>query len=45
MFEQLTGELLDLRATVQGRPASRFAMLLSCCSTCCSCGARTGGDD
>lgn len=41
MFDQLTEELLDLTATVKGRPASAYAMVLSCCSCCCCCGSRT----
>lgn len=41
MFDQLTSELLDLTASVQGHPVTRYAMLCICSSCCCSCGTRT----
>jgi hypothetical protein len=37
MFEELTSQLLDLRAGTLGRPGGLFAMVLDCCSCCCSC--------
>ena len=39
MFDKLTSELLDLTATVQGRPAGGFALLVLCCSSS-SCGGK-----
>ena len=42
MFDKLTNELLDLTATVQGRPAGAFALLVICCSSS-SCGGAGGG--
>jgi hypothetical protein len=43
MFERLTNELLDLTATVQGRQAGTFALLIPCC--CSSSSSCSGGDD
>lgn len=40
MFNELTRELLDLTASVQGAQAGRFAFLVSCCSCCCCCGSK-----
>jgi len=37
MFKELTRELLDLNASVQGTAATRFAFVIDCCSCCC-CG-------
>ncbi len=45
MFDILTSELLDLTASIQGRPTGRFAFLLTCCSSCCSCGEHGEMDD
>jgi hypothetical protein len=45
MFDTLTSDLLDLTATVQGRPLGRFAVLLSCCSSCCCCGQHGESED
>ncbi len=36
MLEALTQDLLDLRASVRGESAGLFAMVLDCCSCCCS---------
>lgn len=36
MFEALTNELLDLTASIKGETAAQFAMVISCCSCCCS---------
>ncbi len=36
MFETLTHELLDLTANVRGEVAGYFAMVIDCCSCCCS---------
>jgi hypothetical protein len=44
MIEQLTSELLDLTATVQGTPGGRFAMLAVCCCSSCCCGG-VGSED
>ncbi len=35
MFDELTRELFDLTASVKGKSAARFAMVIDCC--CCSC--------
>ncbi len=38
MFGELTEELLELTASVQGASPSRFAFVIDCCScSCCSC--------
>jgi hypothetical protein len=44
MFDTLTDELLDLSIAVKGPRTSAFAFVLTCCSSCCSCGARVGDD-
>jgi hypothetical protein len=44
MIEQLTSELLDLTATVQGTSGGRFAMLAICCCSSCCCGG-VGSED
>ena len=45
MLNALTGELLDLTATVKGRRKALFAMVQSSCSCCCCCGSRGGDED
>ena len=43
MFERLTSELLELAASVQGRGAQAYALVLDCCScSCCGCIADCG---
>jgi hypothetical protein len=37
MFEQVTSQLLDLRATALGRPTGLFAAVIDCCSCSCTC--------
>ena len=38
MFEELTRELLDLTASVKGKSAARYAMVVDCCCSCsCAC--------
>jgi len=38
VFDKLTRELLDLTSSIEGTTASRFAMILDCCScSCCGC--------
>jgi hypothetical protein len=37
MFDELTQDLLDLRASLQGEQAAHYAAFLDCCC-CCSCG-------
>ena len=38
MFDNLTRELLDLRAAVRGEASSLFALVFDCCScSCCAC--------
>ncbi len=40
MFDKLTSELLDLTASVKGRPRDAlYAMVQYCSSCCCSCGS------
>ena len=36
MFTALTDELLDLTANVRGEAPGHFAMVIDCCSCCCS---------
>lgn len=36
MFTELTRELLDLTATGRGGRTGLFAMVIDCCSCCCS---------
>jgi len=38
VFDELTAELLDLRADTRGSAAALFAMVLDCCSCCCCLG-------
>ena len=38
MFEELTSQLLDLRATTLGDGTQLFAMVQDCCSCCCCYG-------
>ena len=35
MFEELTSQLLDLRADTVGQRGELFAMVLDCCCCCC----------
>lgn len=42
MFEELTTQLLDLRAEALGERNELFAMLLDCCSCCCCYGVFIG---
>ena len=38
MFNELTKDLLDLRADVKGDVTKLFAMVIDCCScSCCGC--------
>ncbi len=37
MFDELTTQLLDLRAVTLGKPGGLFAMVLDCCSCSCTC--------
>jgi hypothetical protein len=38
MFNELTKELLDLTAEVQGESKSLYAMVVNnCCCSCCHC--------
>jgi hypothetical protein len=38
MFAELTGELLDLRATALGERRELFAAVIDCCCCSCCCG-------
>jgi hypothetical protein len=40
MFDELTSELLDLRASTRGAVGALFAMVVDCCSCCCCGGFR-----
>jgi hypothetical protein len=42
MFEELTQQLLDLRASMRGPVPAAFAMVISCCSCCCCAGQGSG---
>jgi hypothetical protein len=42
MFEELTQQLLDLRASTLGSAPTAFAMVISCCSCCCCLGQGSG---
>ena len=41
-FEELTAQLLDLRASTLAAEASAFAMVQDCCSCCCCLGQGSG---
>jgi hypothetical protein len=41
MFDILTGELLDLTASVKGKRHALYAYVTACSSCCTSCGRRT----
>jgi hypothetical protein len=38
MFEELTSQLLDLRATTLGERRELFALVQDCCCCCCCYG-------